>query len=83
MSDSSLYNTDTTANHQLKFSETSDGTHSSGSAYTTGVTTSSSTIAIGTTGAYIQIVVASGAPPLFYYCVNHSGMGNSIQTTQY
>ena len=22
-------------------------------------------------------------PPLFYYCVNHSGMGNSIQTTQY
>ena len=32
---------------------------------------------------FIQIVVASGAPPLFYYCVNHSGMGNSIQTTQY
>ena len=83
LSDSSLYNADTSQNHQLKFSETSDGTHSSGSAYTTGVTTSSSTIAIGTTGAYIQIVVASGAPPLFYYCVNHSGMGNSIQTTQY
>jgi len=83
LSDSSMYNIVSTNNHQLRFSETSDGTHGSGSAYTTGVTTSASTIAIGTTGAFIQIVVASGAPPLFYYCVNHSGMGNSIQTTQY
>ena len=83
LSDSSLYNIVSTKNHQLRFSETENGTHGGGVAYTTGVTTSASTIAIGTTGAYIQIVVASGSPPLFYYCVNHSGMGNSIQTTQY
>ena len=75
LSDSSLYNALSTKNHQLRFSETSDGTHNSGSAYTTGVTTSESYIEIGTTGAYIQIVVATGAPDLYYYCVNHSGMG--------
>ena len=80
LSDSSLYNADTSKNHQLKFSETENGTHSSGSAYTTGVTTSASYIEIGTTGAYIQIVVATGAPELFYYCVNHSGMGGAIKT---
>ena len=75
LSDSSLYNSDTSQNHQLKFSTTSDGTHGSGSAYTTGVTSSAAYIDIGTTGAYIQIVVATDAPDLYYYCVNHSGMG--------
>ena len=60
LSDSSLYNADSAKNHQLRFSETSDGTHNSGTAYTTGVTTSSANIASGTAGAYIQIAVASG-----------------------
>ena len=83
LSDSSLYNATTTLNHQLKFSSTSDGTHNDGTAYTTGVTTSAATIDIGTAGAYIQIVVASGAPTLFYYCANHSGMGNQANTSQY
>ena len=41
LSDSSLYNADSAKNHQLRFSETSDGTHNSGTAYTAGVTTSS------------------------------------------
>ena len=57
LSDSSLYNADSAKNHQLRFSETSDGTHNSGTAYETGVTTSSANIASGTTGAYIQIVL--------------------------
>ena len=83
LSDSSLYNATTTLNHQLKFSTTSDGTHNEGTAYTTGVTTSAATIDIGTAGAYIQIVVASGAPTLYYYCANHSGMGNQANTSQY
>ena len=50
-----------------------------GTAYTTGVTQSSATtIPIGTTGSFIEIEVAADAPQLYYYCVNHSGMGNSI-----
>ena len=44
--------------------------------YTDGVTV---TGVQGTAGAKIEIVVASDAPnPLYYYCINHSGMGNSI-----
>ena len=38
----------------------------------------------GSSGANTTIVVApvkrTGAPVLFYYCTNHSGMGNSAQT---
>jgi len=58
--------------HPLRFSTTANGTHGSGSEYTTGVTTSGTP---GQAGAYTQIVVASGAPTLHYYCTNHSGMG--------
>ncbi len=80
LSDSSLYNADASKRHILRFSETSDGTHNSGVEYTTGVTKSESYIAAGTTGAYIQIKVAVGAPsPLYYYCTNHSGMGGEIR----
>ena len=80
LSDSSLYNATSTANHQLKFSLTSDGTHGSGTEYTTNVTKSTADIAIGTSGAYIQIVIPEPGGDLYYYCVNHSGMGNIIQT---
>jgi len=83
LSDSSLYNAVATSLHQLKFSETSDGTHNSGSAFTTGVTTSAAFIDIGTTGAFIQIVVPASAGQLYYYCVNHSGMGGEIFTPSY
>ena len=83
LSDSTLYNILATAHHQLKFSETSDGTHNSGVAYTTGVTSSVASIDIGTTGAYIQIVVPTGLGQLYYYCVNHSGMGNVAYTPTY
>mgnify|MGYP001347729699 CR=1 FL=1 len=63
--------------HLLKFSTTSDGTHNSGVQYTTGVTTVGTP---GNAGAYTQIVVASGAPTLYYYCTNHSGMGGQVNT---
>ena len=83
LSDSSLYNVISSANHQLRFSETPDGTHGGGTAYTSGVTTSSASIKVGTTGAYIQIIVPTGSPTLYYYCVNHSGMGNTAYTSTY
>lgn len=63
--------------HGLRFSTTSDGTHNSGTEYTTGVTIVGTP---GTSGAYTQIEVASGAPTLYYYCVNHSGMGGQANT---
>ena len=58
--------------HPFKFSTTSNGTHASGSEYTTGVTHNSST--------QVTIVVASGAPTLYYYCSSHSGMGGQANT---
>ena len=62
-------------NHPLRFSTTDDGTHGSGSEYTSGVTTNGTP---GNSGAYTQIVVAADAPNiLFYYCSNHSAMGGS------
>jgi hypothetical protein len=63
--------------HPLRLSTTSDGTHGGGSEYTTGVTTSGTP---GSSGAYTQITVAVGAPTLYYYCTNHSGMGGQANT---
>tara|TARA_B100000513_G_scaffold130887_1_gene58508 strand:+ start:165 stop:2879 length:2715 start_codon:yes stop_codon:yes gene_type:complete len=63
--------------HPLRFSTTSDGTHGSGSEYTTGVTTVGTP---GSSGAYTQITVATGAPTLYYYCSSHSGMGGTANT---
>ena len=65
--------------HPFKFSTTSNGTHSGGSEYTTGVTTSGNA---GDNGAYVQIVVAASAPQLYYYCQYHSGMGGSANTVE-
>jgi len=76
--------------HPLRFSATANGTWGTppggtagtGVEYVTGVTTNGTP---GTAGAYTQIVVApvatTGAPVLFYYCSNHSGMGNTALTT--
>ena len=63
--------------HPLRFSTTSDGTHGSGSEYTTGVTTSGTP---GSSGAKTTIVVAASAPTLYYYCTQHSGMGGQANT---
>ena len=64
--------------HPLRFSTTANGTHGGGSEYTTGVTTNGTP---GSSGAYTQITVASGAPTLYYYCTNHSGMGGQANTS--
>jgi len=63
--------------HPFRFSTTSGGTHSGGSEYTTGVTTSGTP---GNAGAYTQIVVALDAPTLYYYCTNHNYMGGTANT---
>jgi|TARA_E500000318_G_scaffold7899_2_gene7282 hypothetical protein len=63
--------------HPLRFSTTSNGTHSGGSEYTTGVTTNGTP---GQSGAYTQITIADSAPTLYYYCTNHSGMGGTANT---
>tara|TARA_R110000850_G_scaffold18038_2_gene54847 strand:+ start:696 stop:1439 length:744 start_codon:yes stop_codon:yes gene_type:complete len=65
------------SSHPLRLSTTSDGTHGGGSQYTTGVTTNGTP---GSSGAYTQITVAVGAPTLYYYCTNHSGMGGQANT---
>jgi hypothetical protein len=64
----------TNANHPLALSETANGTHASGTAYTTGV---ASTGTAGSTGK-TTFTPASNAPtPLYYFCTNHSGMGGT------
>ena len=60
--------------HPLKFSITADGTHDSGTAFTTGVTVVGTA---GQAGAYVQITVQQDSPTLYYYCGNHSGMGST------
>jgi plastocyanin len=64
--------------HPLRFSTTSDGTHSSGDAYsedgteyTTGVTTS-------TSGSTVIEVTSLTPTTLYYFCSVHSGMGGTI-----
>ena len=54
--------------HPLRFSTDSGNT----SAYTTGETVNSST--------QVTIVVAAGAPTLYYYCSSHAGMGGQANT---
>ena len=65
------FNYSAASSHPFRFSTASDGTHSGGSEYTTGVTVDSN---------ITTIVVASGAPTLFYYCSSHSGMGGTALT---
>jgi len=65
------------AGHPLRFSTTSNGTHNSGTEYTTGVTTFGTP---GQAGSYTRIQVVTGAPTLYYYCSQHSGMGGQANT---
>ena len=63
--------------HPLRFSTTSDGTHNSGTEFTSGVTTAGTP---GSSGAYTQITVPTGTATLYYYCSSHSGMGGQANT---
>ena len=64
----------TNASHPLALSETADGTHASGTAYSTGVTTTGTAGSSGKT----TFTPASNAPtPLYYFCTSHSGMGGT------
>jgi len=68
------------ANHPLRFSTTSDGTHGGGSAYVPGITIVGTP---GSSGAYTEFFVSEVGPPatMYYYCSNHSGMGGSANLT--
>ena len=62
--------------HPLRFSTTENGTHASGSAYSTGVTVVGTP---GNSGSYTQIVLEQDSPSTLYtYCTAHSGMGQKI-----
>ena len=65
----------TNATHPLRFATAADA--AGGTQYTTNVTTNGTP---GSSGAYTQIEVASGAPTLYYYCTNHGGMGGQANT---
>ena len=64
--------------HPLRFSTTSNGTHNSGSQFTTGITTVGTA---GNAGAYVEVTLEQdAAATLYYYCSNHSGMGGTVKT---
>jgi len=65
--------------HALRFSVTEDGVHNEGEAYTKGVRVSGKA---GEEGASIAITIDADTPDLYYYCVNHSGMGGKISVQQ-
>ena len=66
--------------HPLRFSTTPDGTHASGTEYTTGVTYNGTP---GSAGSYTEIAITSTTPTLYYYCVNHSGMGSGTNIVNF
>lgn len=67
--------------HPFRFSQTVNGTHGGGSNFGYNVTVSGTP---GSAGAYTQISIQSSGTPntLYYYCTNHSGMGNSAKITK-
>ena len=64
--------------HPFKLSTTANGSHASGSEYTTGVVISGTP---GSAGAKTVITVSASTPTLYYYCPNHSGMGSTSALT--
>ena len=66
------------ASHPLRFSTTSDGTHGGGSEIASTLYKVYNKVGTaGSSGAYVEIGLAQDClNPLYYYCANHSGMGN-------
>ncbi len=67
------------ATHPFRFSTQPNGTHGGGVEYTEGVTKVGTA---GQAGSYTQIVVGANTPTLYYYCVNHSGMGSTANVVE-
>ena len=63
----------TNANHPLRFSTIPNGTHDGGVQYTNGVVIKGNN---GIPGSYVELTVTENTPKLYYYCVNHTGMGD-------
>ena len=62
--------------HVIAFSETSDGTHGSGTEYTTGVVRSGTP---GQSNAKVTFTIPEDAPDtLYYYCTAHASMGSKL-----
>ena len=64
--------------HPLRFSTTSDGTHSTGSGYDAGGTEYSTGVTTTTSGSTVIEVTSLTPTTLYYYCSVHSGMGGTI-----
>ena len=64
--------------HPFRLSTTANGSHASGSEYTTGVVISGTP---GSADAKTVITVSASTPTLYYYCPNHSGMGSTSALT--
>jgi len=65
--------------HALRFSTTEDGVHNQGEPYQTGVNINGKA---GEENASISIKIEEDTPDLYYYCVNHAGMGGKIDVRQ-
>ena len=64
--------------HALRFSITEDGVHKDGKPYNKGVSINGKA---GEKEAFINIKIDEDTPNLYYYCVNHPGMGGKIEVT--
>ena len=65
--------------HPVYFSTTPNGIHGGGVEYTEGVSRVSSA---GAAGAYVQLTAPADIATLYYYCLNHSGMGGTITISE-
>lgn len=72
-----LQSDNSNATHPMRLSTTENGTHGGGGAIVDGVEYVG---VAGSNGAYLQYTVPSNAnsQTLYYYCVNHSGMGGRL-----
>lgn len=72
-----LQSDNSNATHPMRLSTTENGTHGGGGAIVDGVEYVG---VAGSNGAYLQYTVPSNATSqtLYYYCVNHSGMGGRL-----
>ena len=67
------------ANHPLRFSETSDGTHNSGAEISDGYLIYNKVGTPGSAGAYTEVAFDQESNDTLYtYCSAHSGMGQTV-----